>query len=189
MDFEDDIQECLKVLKNGGTILYPTDTIWGIGCDATDAKAVEKIFQLKKRPDEKAMIVLVAEERDVLKYVAGADLRTFDYLQQNQKPVTVVYEGAIGLADNLVGKDGSIAIRICNDNFCKHLIKRIRKPIVSTSANISGQPPAKFFSEINDEIKNAVDYIVKYRQDDKTVRIASSVIKWNKDATVTILRP
>ena len=189
MDFERDIQNCLSVLKSGGIILYPTDTIWGIGCDATDAKAVEKIFQLKKRPDEKAMIVLVADERDVLKYVANADLRVFDYLKQNPKPVTVVYEGAIGMADNLVSKDGSIAIRICNDSFCKHLIKRFRKPIVSTSANISGQPPAKFFSEINDEIKNAVDYTVKYRQDDRTIANPSSVIKWNLDATVTVLRP
>lgn len=189
MDFEKDIQECLTVLKNGGIILYPTDTIWGIGCDATNAKAVEKIFKLKRRPDEKAMIVLVAEERDVLRYVANADLRVFDYLQQYQKPVTVVYEGALGFADNLVGKDGSIAIRICNDSFCKHLIKRFRKPIVSTSANISGQPAARFFSDIDDEIKNSIDYIVKYRQDDKTISMPSSVIKWNKDASVTILRP
>jgi len=189
MDFENDIQNCLSTLKSGGVILYPTDTIWGIGCDATDAKAVEKIFQLKKRPDDKAMIVLVGEERDILKYVANADLRVFDYLLQNPKPVTVVYEGAIGLAENLLGKDGSVAIRICNDGFCKHLIKRFRKPIVSTSANISGQPPAMFFSEINDEIKKAVDYVVKYRQDDKTVISPSSVVKWNKDATVTTIRP
>ena len=188
MNFENDIQKCLSTFKNGGVILYPTDTIWGIGCDATDAKAVEKIFQLKKRPDEKAMIVLVGEERDILKYVANADLRVFDYLLQNPKPVTVVYEAAIGLAENLLGKDGSVAIRICNDGFCKHLIKRFRKPIVSTSANISGQPPAMFFSEINDEIKKAVDYVVKYRQDDKTVISPSSVVKWNKDATVTTIR-
>ena len=188
MDFENDIQNCLSTLKSGGVILYPTDTIWGIGCDATDAKAVEKIFQLKKRPDDKAMIVLVGEERDILKYVANADLRVFDYLLQNPKPVTVVYDGAIGLAENLLGKDGSVAIRICNDGFCKHLIKRFRKPIVSTSANISGQPPAMFFSEINDEIKKAVDYVVKYRQDDKTVISPSSVVKWNKDATVTTIR-
>ena len=188
MDFENDIQNCLGVLKSGGMILYPTDTIWGIGCDATDSKAVEKIVQLKKRPDEKAMIVLVAEQRDILKFAANADLRVFDYLQQNPKPVTVVYEGAIGLAENLVAKDGSIGMRICHDNFCKHLIKRFRKPIVSTSANISGQPAPKFFSEISDEIKDAVDYVVNYRQDDKTIATPSSVIKWNKDATVTILR-
>ena len=189
MDFEEDIQACLSTLKTGGIILYPTDTVWGIGCDATNAKAVERIFQLKKRPDEKAMIVLVAEERDVLKYVANTDLRVFDYLKQNSRPVTVVYEGALGFADNLVGKDGSIAIRICKDSFCKHLIKRFRKPIVSTSANISGQPAASFFSDIDVEVKDAVDYTVKYRQDDKTILMPSSVVKWNKDATVTILRP
>lgn len=188
MDFEKDIQNCLAVLKNGGTILYPTDTVWGIGCDATDIKAVEKIYQLKKRPGEKALIVLVAEERDVLKYVANADLRVFDYLQQHPTPTTVVYGGAIGLADNLIGKDGSVAIRICNDKFCKHLIKRFRKPIVSTSANLSGQPVAKLFSEINGEIKEAVDYIAKYRQDDKTIASPSSVIKWSNGA-ITILRP
>lgn len=188
MDFENDIQSCLTVLKSGGIILYPTDTVWGIGCDATNAAAVEKIFRLKKRPDEKAMIVLVAEERDVLKYVAGADLRVFDYLQQHPKPTTVVYEGAIGLADNLIGKDGSVAIRICNDIFCKHLIKRFRKPIVSTSANISGEPVAKLFSEINDEIKKGVDYIVQHRQNDHTIASPSSVIKWD-NGKITILRP
>ena len=165
MDFEDDIQNCLTVLKNGGIILYPTDTIWGIGCDATNVKAVEKIFQLKERADEKAMIVLVAEGKDVLKYTAGADLSVFDYLQKSPKPTTVIYDGAIGLADNLVAKDGSVGIRICNDIFCKHLIKRFRKPIVSTSANISNQPAAKFFADINEKIKNAVDYchtIIRY---------------------------
>ncbi|MGZ8552259.1 MAG: L-threonylcarbamoyladenylate synthase [Chitinophagaceae bacterium] len=188
MDFEKDIQSCLAVLKNGGTILYPTDTVWGIGCDATNVKAVEKIYGVKKRPDEKAMIVLVAEERDVLKYAASPDLAVFDFLQQHPKPTTVVYDGAIGLADNLIAGDGSIAIRICNDPFCKHLIKRFRKPLVSTSANISGQPVAKLFSEIADEIKDAVDYIVEYRQDDKTIAAPSSVVKWNNGA-VTVIRP
>lgn len=188
MDFEKDIQNCLTVLKEGGIFLYPTDTVWGIGCDATDAKAVEKIFHLKKRPDEKVMIVLVAGERDVLKYVANTDLRVFDYLQQHPKPTTVVYDGAIGLADNLIGKDGSVAIRICNDIFCKHLIKRFGKPIVSTSANISEQPTPKLFAEISSEIKNAVDYIVKYRQGDTVIASPSSVIKWNNGA-ITIIRP
>ena len=188
LEFENDIQNCLTVLKNRGIILYPTDTVWGIGCDATNAKAVEKIFQLKKRPDEKAMIVLVAEERDILKYVASADLRVFDYLQQNPKPTTVVYDGSIGLAENLIGKDGSVAIRICNDIFCKHLIKRFRKPVVSTSANISGQPVAQSFSEITDEIKNGVDYIVQHRQDDITIASPSSVIKWD-NGKITVIRP
>ena len=186
--FSVDIEQCLSVLRNGGIILYPTDTIWGIGCDATNEKAVERIFQLKNRPDEKALIILVADEMDVLKHVANTDLRVFDYVKQLQRPVTVVYEGAIGLADNLVGEDGSVAIRITNDAFCKHLVKRFRKPIVSTSANVSGQPAARYFSEITDDIKNGVDFVVKYRQDDKSIASPSMVIRWNKDATVTVLR-
>jgi len=187
-DFSDDIEQCISVLRNGGIILYPTDTIWGIGCDATNEKAVDRIFQLKNRPDEKALIVLVADETDVLKHVANTDLRVFDYVRQLQRPVTVVYDGAIGLADNLVGKDGSVAIRITNDTFCKHLVKRFRKPVVSTSANVSGQPAASNFSEIKEEIKNGVDFVVKYRQDDHSIASPSMVIKWNKDATVTVLR-
>lgn len=188
IDFSDDIEQCILVLRKGGIILYPTDTVWGIGCDATNETAVERIFQLKNRPDEKAMIVLVADEQDVLKHVANTDLRVFDYLKQEQRPVTVVYDGAIGLAENIIAKDGSVAIRICKDSFCKHLVNRLRKPIVSTSANVSGQPAARYFSEISDEIKKGVDYVVKYRQEDNRISLPSMVIKWNKDATATILR-
>jgi len=168
--------------------LYPTDTVWGIGCDATNAAAVEKIYQLKRRPDQKAMIVLVADEREVLQYVAAPDLQVFDYLQEVRKPTTVIYQGAIGLADNLVAIDGSIAIRICYDEFCKHLIKRFRKPIVSTSANISGQPAAKLFTDIAVEIKEGVDYVVNFRQNEETVALPSSVIKWS-NGIATIIRP
>jgi L-threonylcarbamoyladenylate synthase len=188
MDFEKDIGHCLQVLKDGGIILYPTDTIWGIGCDATNVKAVEKIYELKKRPGEKAMIVLVSDEKEILKHVPNPDLRVFDYLKQAKKPTTVIYERTIGLADNLAGNDGSMAIRICRDIFCKHLLKRFRKPVVSTSANISGQPAPKIFTDIPDEIKNGVDYIVKYRQDDTTIAQPSSVIKWNKGAAI-VIRP
>lgn len=188
VDFEKDIEQCLQVLKNGGLILYPTDTVWGIGCDATNEQAVTKIYALKQRPDEKAMIVLVADERDVMQYVAAVDLQVFDYLDQAVKPTTVIYEGAIGFADNLAAADGSIAIRICKEEFCKHLIKRFRKPLVSTSANISGQPPAKIFAAISDEIKKGVDYIVSHRQDDTTIAEPSSVIRWN-NGRVEILRP
>lgn len=179
VDFEKDIEQCLEVLKSGGLILYPTDTVWGIGCDATNEKAVERIYALKKRPDKKAMIVLVADERDVLQHVASPDLAVFDYLQDAKKPTTVIYDGAIGLADNLVAEDSSVAIRICNDEFCRHLIKRFRKPVVSTSANISGKPTAKTFTDIADEIKEGVDYIVSYKQDDTTIAEPSSVIKWD----------
>jgi L-threonylcarbamoyladenylate synthase len=189
VDFEKDIEQCLQVLKTGGLILYPTDTIWGIGCDATNAEAVEKIYKLKKRSDEKAMIVLVADEKDVLNHVAAPDLQVFDHLQHTKKPTAVIYEGAIGLADNLVAKDGTVAIRICHDEFCRNLLKRFRKPIVSTSANISGAQVARIFDEVTDEIKNAVDHIVKYRQEDTVISEPSSVIRWNKDGSITLLRP
>jgi L-threonylcarbamoyladenylate synthase len=187
VNFENDIEQCLEVLRKGGLILYPTDTVWGIGCDTTNAAAVEKLYALKQRPDEKALIVLVADERDVLQYTATPDLAVFDYLDQTTIPTTVIYDGAIGLADNLTGNDGSIAIRICKEPFCKQLIKRFRKPIVSTSANISGDAPAKVFTEISDVIKKGVDYIVKYRQDDRTIARPSSIIKWS-NGKVEILR-
>ncbi len=185
--FEKDADRCLEVLRHGGLILYPTDTVWGIGCDATNEKAVEKVYDLKKRSDEKAMIVLVADEKDVMQYVAAPDLSLFDYLEETTKPTTVIYEGALGFADNLIGKDGSIAIRICNDEFCKHLLKRFRKPIVSTSANISGSVTPKTFGEISEEIKKGVDHVVEYRQLDETPAQPSSVIKWH-NGKITVLR-
>ena len=187
MNFEKDIEKCLEVLRGGGLILYPTDTIWGIGCDATNEKAVERVYQLKQRSDEKAMIVLVAEEAGVMRHVAAPDLALFDYLATTVKPTTVIYDGALGFADNLVGSDGSIAIRICHDEFCRHLLRRFRKPIVSTSANISGMPSPKNFKEISGEIRNGVDYIVQYKQEDNTPAQPSSLIKWH-NGKVTVLR-
>jgi L-threonylcarbamoyladenylate synthase len=178
MDYSKDIENCLLALKSGGLILYPTDTIWGIGCDATNEEAVEKTYIAKERPSNKSLIILVADEREVLHYVANPDLRVFDYLQSTGKPTTVIYEGAIGLATNLPGEDGSIAIRITKDEFCRHLIKRFRKPIVSTSANISGQPAPANFSEISNELKKRVDYIVRYRQDEDKPIASSRIIKW-----------
>ena len=187
MNFEKDIERSLEVLRNGGLVLYPTDTVWGIGCDATNANAVDKIYKLKRRSDEKAMIVLVADEKDIMQYVAAPDLALFDHLEATVKPTTVIYEGALGFAGNLIGSDGSIAIRICRDEFCRHLLKRFRKPVVSTSANISGSSTPKIFDEITEEIKNGVDYIVRYRQDDKTPAQPSSLIKWD-NGEVTVLR-
>ncbi len=177
-DFEQDIQSCLKVLAEGGLILYPTDTIWGIGCDATDPEAVEKIYTLKERPGQKALVVLVADERDILQYTAAPDLQVFDYLESLDQPTTVIYDHALGVADNLPAEDGSIAIRICKDDFCRHLLHRFRKPIVSTSANFSGQPAPKNFAAIDEGIKKAVDYVVKHRQDEESEGVASSIIKW-----------
>lgn len=188
MNFDQDIEQCLQALKSGGLILYPTDTVWGIGCDATNEKAVDKVYALKQRSDSKALIVLVADERDVLQYTAAPDLAVFEYLQMVEKPTTVIYEGAIGLAENLIAADGSIGIRICEETFCKHLIKRFRKPIVSTSANISGEPAPRIFSEITDEIKTGVDYVVRYRQSDTIIATPSSVIKW-ANGKAEVLRP
>ncbi|MCX6320155.1 MAG: L-threonylcarbamoyladenylate synthase [Bacteroidetes bacterium] len=188
INIEQDIEQCLDVLNRGGIILYPTDTVWGIGCDATSPEAVAKIFALKKRPDENSMIVLVAGERDILQYTASPDLELFDYLQQTTKPTTVIYDGAIGLADNLVAADGSIAIRICQEEFCRHLLRRFRKPIVSTSANLSGSPTPGTFAAISNEIKGGVDYVVQYKQNNSTPARPSALIRWEQ-GKVTILRP
>ena len=187
--FNTDIEACLRVLESGGLILYPTDTIWGIGCDATNVAAVEKIFALKKRIETKALIVLIADERSLLQYVASPHIEVFDYIAGVSKPTTIIYENAIGLASNLLAEDGSVGIRICADEFCKHLIKRFRKPIVSTSANVSGFPPPKVFSDIDIAVKQGVDYVVRYRQDDTTPVEPSAVVKCGKDGRFTILRP
>ena len=186
--FQSDLEACLAVLEKGGLILYPTDTIWGIGCDATNAAAVEKIFKLKKRPDEKTMIVLLAEEEDIIKYISKPDPRIADYLKALVKPTTVIYDGAVGFAENLVSPDQTIAIRIVKDLFCKHLIKRLHKPLVSTSANITGFAAPQTFAEIDDVIKNGVDYIVQHRQEEKEPAQPSTIIKWNADGAVTVIR-
>jgi L-threonylcarbamoyladenylate synthase len=188
LPFNNDIEACLEKLSTGGLILYPTDTVWGIGCDATHPDAVAKIYQLKKRQESISMIVLVAEEKDILTYVTQPDLQIFDYIKGVNRPTTVIYDGAIALAENLLGEDGSVAIRICEEPFCKHLIKRFRKPIVSTSANISGYPSPLCFKDIEPAIRDGVDYIVQYRQEDTEYRKPSSIIKWEKDGSLTILR-
>lgn len=188
MNFESDIQHCLTVLQNGGLILYPTDTIWGIGCDATNETAVAKIYALKKRPDEKSMLVLVADERQLNQYITLPHPEISEYLKTAVKPTTVIYEGAVNLADNLISKDGSIGIRIVKDEFCKQLIKRFRKPIVSTSSNISGEAAPQTFAGIKEEIKTGVDYIVEHRQTETTAAAPSAIIKRNADGTVHIIR-
>ena len=188
-DFEKDIDNCLRVLQNGGVILYPTDTIWGLGCDASNEEAVQKIYNIKQRPGEKSLIVLLADERDVLKYVASLDLEVFDYLKTTTKPTTVIYDGAIGLAENLIASDGSVAIRVVNEIFCKHLIKRFRKPLVSTSANISGAASPASFAAISDEIKSQVDYIVEYSRDKTEPATPSSIIKWKGNGEYVLIRP
>ncbi|MGZ3880567.1 MAG: L-threonylcarbamoyladenylate synthase [Flavisolibacter sp.] len=186
--FEQEVEKALSVLKKGGVILYPTDTIWGIGCDATCKDAVKRIYEIKNREDSKSMIILVADERDVLQFVAAPDLAVFDFIEEQVRPTTIIFEHAVGLPDNLVAEDGSIAIRIARDEFCRHLVKRLKRPIVSTSANISGHPSPKNFSEVSDTIRNAVDHVVAWRQDDTSVALPSQIIKWNNDGTKTVIR-
>ena len=189
MQMDDDINECLAVLHSGGIILYPTDTVWGIGCDATNEKAVEKIFSVKKRNEEKSMIILVADEKEIVTYTNDPNAVIYDYIKGVHKPTTVIYDNAKNVAANLINKDGSIAIRIVKDEFCCKLIKLFGKPIVSTSSNISGFPPASFFEDIDMEIKNGVDYIVQHRQDDLTPSVPSSIIKIGDDGKIFIIRP
>lgn len=189
MNIETDIEETLTVLRTGGIILYPTDTVWGLGCDATNAAAVAKIYALKKRSDEKSMIVLLADEHDIPKYVKQPDPKIFDYIKGIHKPTTFIYEGGINLAKNMMQGDGTIGIRITNDLFCKKLINRFGKPVVSTSANISGYPAPALFEDIDVEIKNGVDYIVQHRQDDINAASPSAIVKLNADGSLTIIRP
>jgi L-threonylcarbamoyladenylate synthase len=188
IDFSNDIHKCVETLQNGGLILYPTDTIWGIGCDATNEAAVRKIYALKKRSDEKAMIVLVAAEKDIRTHVANAPINVFEYLKKATRPTTVIYDGAIGLAENLIGKDGTVAMRLTSDPFCKQLIKSFKKPVVSTSANISGDDSPQIFNDIIAEIKNGVDYIVQHRQHDLTKAMPSAIIKWLPDGSHLVIR-
>lgn len=189
MIFDEDIEAAVNVLRSGGLILYPTDTVWGIGCDATNDKAVEKIYGLKNRNEEKSMIILVAEETQILHYTGEATPVIFDYIKGIHKPTTVIYEKAQSLAKNLANKDGSIGIRIVKDEFCQALLRAFGKAIVSTSSNISGYPPPSFFRDIDMSIKNGVDYIVQHRQDDLIVASPSTVVKLAEDGTIKVIRP
>jgi L-threonylcarbamoyladenylate synthase len=188
LEFENDIIHSLESLRQGGLILYPTDTIWGIGCDATNPDAVQKIFLLKQRPETKSMIVLLADKKDVNRYASHPEHYIAEFLDKTTKPTTVIYEGALGLAENLVNEDGSVAMRIVREDFCRHLIKRFRKPIVSTSANISGQNTPQNFIGISEKIKQGVDYIVKYRQEENQNANASAIVRFSKSGEPIILR-
>jgi L-threonylcarbamoyladenylate synthase len=185
-DYTKDIEKCLATLKNGGTILYPTDTIWGIGCDATNAAAVAKIYAIKKRDEKKSMIILVAHENDIKNYVQEPDEKIKTLFANTERPLTIIYPAAKNLAANLINEDGTIAIRIVKDAFCEYVIKTFGKPIVSTSANISGEETAKHFGGISAEIKNNVDYIVEQRQKERGNAAASKIVKWDGDKIVVI---
>lgn len=188
MQFEKDIERCIDILKRGGLILYPTDTVWGIGCDAENGQAVSKIFTLKQRAETKAMIILLSDKKDIERYVDKPKPEIIDYVSKSSNPITAIYKYGKNVATNLIGDDGSIAIRIVNDDFCKTLIKNFKKPLVSTSANISGESTPSIFKNISDQIKNGVDYIVQHRQNDFTIYKPSSIIKLNDEGVIEILR-
>jgi L-threonylcarbamoyladenylate synthase len=184
---ETELNESLKVLAAGGLILYPSDTIWGIGCDATNPVAVEKILALKKRPSEKTMICLVANDFMLEKYVELVPEVAYDIIDYSTKPTTIVYDNPKGVANNLVASDNTLAVRVATDDFCQVLIKKFKKPIVSTSANLAGHPSPAHFSEINPVILKGVDYVVNLDRD-KFKNIPSSIIKLGNDGTVKVIR-
>lgn len=186
--FESEIKNVLPILYSSGIILYPTDTIWGIGCDATDSRAVRKIYALKKREEKKSMIILVHEEAMIHEYVADPSTKILEYLAGQSHPTTAIFARAMNLPECLINEDGSIAIRIVRDDFCRELIQEIKKPLVSTSANISGEKYPQNFPEITSEIKNGVDYIVQHRQTDLRKHAPSSIIKLDEDGNILHLR-
>jgi|SRR5580698_1660884 L-threonylcarbamoyladenylate synthase len=183
----EEVKTCVKVLQKGGVILYPTDTIWGIGCDATNEQAVKRIFEIKNRPSEKAMVILVAESSQLEYYASIPDV-AWDLVEYAENPLTIVYPNAKGVAKPLISGDGTIAIRVVKDEFCKMVINNLRKPMVSTSANISGDPAPSSFSAISGEIKSKVDYIVPLRQMETNKNTPSRIIKLGMNGAIEIIR-
>ena len=184
----EDIKKACEVMAAGGIILYPTDTIWGIGCDATNEKAVQRVYELKRRTDNKAMLVLMDSEAKLDRYVSDVPDIAWDLISVSDKPLTIIYSSAKNLATNLLGADGSVGIRITNEEFSKKLCERFRKPLVSTSANVSGEPSPANFSEVSEVIKEGVDYIVSYRQDDMSKAALSGIIMLGAGGLVQVIR-
>ena len=187
---KDDLQQALRVLRAGGVILYPTDTVWGIGCDATNAEAVARVYAIKQRVDSKAMLVLLDGAGKLQGYMEKVPDTAWMLLEANegQRPMTIIYPRAKNLAANLLAEDGSVGIRITNELFSKSLCEQLRRPIVSTSANISGEPAAKIFADIHSNLLHAVDYVCQYRQQDNTISKPSSIIKVDEKERITIIR-
>jgi L-threonylcarbamoyladenylate synthase len=188
MVFEEDLKESLNTLRKSGVLLYPTDTIWGIGCDPTNVSAVSRIFQLKSRSENKSLIILADGLQMIERYVTEIPEIVYELAEVSDTPLTIIYPKGKNLATGVCSEDGSVAIRICKDEFCQELIKRFRKPIVSTSANLSGSSSPGNFSEIEKTLVSKIDYVVRFRQDDRRKRLASPVIKVNLDGTIKIIR-
>lgn len=182
-----EINQAIATLKKGGLILYPTDTIWGIGCDATNAEAIDRVYALKKRPDAKALICMVSDFKMLNQYVSDIPEVAYDILKYAVKPTTIIYDKPIRVAQNLLPEDESLAVRVSRHDYSKHLIRKFKRPIVSTSANISGQPSPKSFQEIDPAILAGVDYVVNLERKKKN-GAPSAIIKLKNDGTVHIIR-
>lgn len=183
----DEINKAIEVLEKGGLILYPTDTVWGIGCDATNENAVKKVYALKRRSDSKAMICLVANDFMLERYVTEVPEVAWDIIDLSEKPTTIIYDNPRGIAKNLIAGDNTLAVRIASDRFCKYLINKFKRPIVATSANISGEFTPKSFGEIHKDILKGVDYVINLHRDKKN-GTPSSIIKLGNDGTVKVIR-
>ena len=191
MTREEDIRKAVEVLKKGGVILYPTDTVWGIGCDATNEEAVKRVYEIKQRDDSKALICLVDSDARLQRYVRNVPdvaWQLIDSLAEGGKPTTLILDGAVNIAANLVADDGSIGIRITQEPFSKELCYRFQKAIVSTSANISGEPAAQNFCDIDPRIVEAVDYVCWNRRQEHKPHTPSSIIRLRQDGEVEIIR-
>jgi L-threonylcarbamoyladenylate synthase len=184
----EEINKSLKILREGGLILYPTDTIWGIGCDATNPDAVERVYKLKGRDDKKSLIILLDNDNKLQSYVSNVPELAYDLIEYAENPLTIIYSGAKNLAPNVIHDDNSIGIRIVRHQFCEQLIQQFRKPIVSTSANLSGRPSPLNFLEIDDEIINGVDYVVNLEQDQMEAKRPSTIMKLDPDGSFKFIR-
>ena len=184
----EEIQQALSVLREGRLILYPTDTVWGIGCDATNPEAVKKVYDLKNRADSKALISLVSSEVMLERTVIDMPDIAWDLIDAAEKPLTIIYQEVKGIAHNAIAEDGSCAIRLPKDNFCQQLVQRLGKPLISTSANTSGTPTPQSFNDIEPSILSGVDYVVNLRQQEKSKNTPSSIILLKKNGEIKIIR-
>lgn len=187
-EYRDDIRQAIEVMNKGGVILYPTDTIWGIGCDATNETAVRRVFEIKKRADAKALITLVDSEAKLEFYVNDIPEVAWDLIEVAERPLTIIFDHACNLAPNLLAEDGSAGIRITKEEFSKNLCMRMKRAIVSTSANISGEPSPKCFADISPEILQAVDYVCTSRRNETHNPPASNIIKLGSGGEVKVIR-
>jgi L-threonylcarbamoyladenylate synthase len=184
----EEVAKALKIVQDGGIILYPTDTIWGIGCDAINTEAVKKIYSLKQRDEAKSMIILLDTVNKLESYVSNVNPLAFDLIEYAENPLTLVMPGAKNISPALISNDGSIGIRVVKNTFCEQLIQRLRKPLVSTSANISGRPSPQYFSQIDQEIIDGVDYVVDLDQHDMEIKTPSTIMRLAPDGTFEFLR-